>query len=183
MRISIIAIYVALLPALVLADGPAPSPQSDLEAQSVQLNLAAKRQQEQMAEVMRNAQEAEAKARSASLSADKLYLHIDSDQLQNVPIRYRGVAGWWNAVDRYSQLTTDATNMAVAAVLQASELLKPRGAEAQIQYFEQLLPQVKNETVRRAIRLQLIDAYKQANNPERALDELQTLITSAPKGK
>ena len=108
----------------------------------------------------------------------KLYLN-DS----NVPFKYRGVQGWWNAVDQYSRLTSDSTSMAVAAVLQASDILKPRGAQAQIDYFEALLPQAKNETVKRAIRLQLIDAYKQANNQDKALDELQTLITAAPKAK
>jgi hypothetical protein len=191
MRMSIIAIYVALLPALALADGPSqpqhndPEPAAirrDIQADAVKVKLEAERQRE-FADAMAKSAESQAKARSAIATADKIYLNFGNEPFQNVPPRYRGVAGWWNAVDQYSRLTTDATNMAVASVLQASDLLKPRGAQAQIDYFEALLPQTKNETVRRAIRLQLIDAYKQANNPEKALDELQTLITAAPKGK
>jgi hypothetical protein len=154
----------------------------EFDKQVMEMQKAAAHQQAMMAEETARAN-LQAKAHAAGITADKIYLNFGNEPFQNMPVRYRGVQGWWNAVDQYSLLTTDPTNMAVAAVLQASEMLKPRGAEAQIEYFGQLLPQVKNETVRRAIRLQLIDAYKLANNQEKALDELQTLITGAPKAK
>jgi hypothetical protein len=153
----------------------APLAKDSNEAEKVQRMIDG--QQKTVDEMQKRIQQS---AHQLELNAKKLvFMRLNSDQ--STPIRYRGVQGWWSTVDEYSRMTNDPTAMAVASVLQATELLKPRGANAQIEYFETLLPQVKNETVGRAIRLQLIDAYKLANNQDKALDELQTLITSAPK--
>jgi preprotein translocase subunit SecA len=65
------------------------------------------------------------------------------------------------------------------AVLSAKDTLKERPSEA-IDFFEKLLPDVKNEVVERAIRIQMVDLYKANNEPEKALDEMRQLILTTP---
>jgi hypothetical protein len=85
-------------------------------------------------------------------------------------------------VDRYSRVARDPTQAGVAAVVQTADILKPRGAQAVIDHFEKLVPEVKNEAVARAIRLQLIDLYRQTQQADKAVEQLSELIKSAPAG-
>ena len=84
--------------------------------------------------------------------------------------------------DRYSRLSKDPTSAGVAAVVTAGEILRARGADPAIAYFNKMLPDVKNESVQRAIRLQLVELYKMSGQQDKALEQLQVLITSAPAG-
>jgi len=90
--------------------------------------------------------------------------------------------GYIEVVDRFTRMARDPAASGVAAVIAASDMLKPRGADAAIDYFTKTLPQVKNEAVQRAIRLQLIDLYKTAGQQDKALDQMTQLMTSAPAG-
>lgn len=83
-------------------------------------------------------------------------------------------------VDRYARMSRDATTSGIAAVLSANDLLRPKGAAAGIEYFEKLLPTVKNEAVARAIRLTLIDLYKQSDQRDKALEMLGKMIAETP---
>ncbi len=85
-------------------------------------------------------------------------------------------------VDRYHQISKDPTAAGVAAVMSTVDVLRPRGAQAAIDYFTKLLPQVRSEAVSRAIRLQLVELYKATNQPEKALDLLEKLMMDAPRG-
>src|SRR5215212_7509288 len=58
--------------------------------------------------------------------------------------------------DRYSRVSRDPTSAGLAAVVTAGEMLRARGADTAIQYFTKVLPDVKNEAVQRAVRLQLV---------------------------
>lgn len=87
---------------------------------------------------------------------------------------------WLETVERYSNLAHDPSATAVAAVVTAGDLLRQRGPEAAIEYFNGLLPEVRNDAVRRAIRLQLVELYKASGQADKALDQLRTLITTAP---
>ena len=60
-------------------------------------------------------------------------------------------------VDRYAKVSSDPSTSGIAAVIAARDTLKPRGADAAIEYFTKLLPEVKNESVARCIRAQLAD--------------------------
>src|SRR5438132_5085462 len=84
--------------------------------------------------------------------------------------------------DRYSKLSRDPSSAGVAAVVTAGEILRARGADSAIAYFTKVLPDVKNESVQRAIRLQLVELYKMSGQQDKALEQLQTLMTSAPAG-
>lgn len=98
------------------------------------------------------------------------------------PGGFEAMRGYLDLVDRYSRLSRDPTAAAVAAVVQTADVLRPRGAQAVIDHFEKLLPEVKNEAVARAIRLQLVDLYRQTQQGEKALDQLSQLIKGAPAG-
>jgi hypothetical protein len=84
--------------------------------------------------------------------------------------------------DRYSRLSRDPTAAGVAAVVTAGEILRARGADPAIAYFNKVLPDVKNESVQRAIRLQLVELYKMSGQQDKALEQLQSLMTTAPSG-
>ncbi|HEX2972809.1 MAG TPA: hypothetical protein VHP11_10780, partial [Tepidisphaeraceae bacterium] len=66
---------------------------------------------------------------------------------------------WLDTVERYTKLARDPSDTAVAAVITANDLLRSRGPQKAVEFFEKLLPQVKNEAVRRAIQLQLTELY------------------------
>jgi hypothetical protein len=92
------------------------------------------------------------------------------------------VRNYLDVFDRYSRLSRDPTAAGVAAVVSAGEILRARGADTAIAYFNKVMPDVKNESVQRAIRLQLIELYKMSGQQDKALEHLQLLMTSAPAG-
>jgi len=92
------------------------------------------------------------------------------------------VRNYLDVFDRYSRLSRDPTAAGVAAVVTSGEILRARGADTAIAYFIKVLPDVKNESVQRAIRLQLIELYKMSGQQDKALEHLQTLMVSAPAG-
>src|SRR5438552_13511088 len=79
--------------------------------------------------------------------------------------------GYLDLVDSMSRLCKDPNAAGVAAVINASEVLKPRGADAAIDYFNKLLPDVKSPAVGRAIRIQLMDLYKNSGQHDKALEQ------------
>ncbi len=84
--------------------------------------------------------------------------------------------------DRYSRVSRDPTTAGLAAVVTAGEMLRARGPDSAIQFFDKILPDVKNEAVQRAVRLQLVELYKMSGQQDKALEQLQQLMTSAPAG-
>ena len=92
------------------------------------------------------------------------------------------VRNYLDVFDRYSRLSRDPTAAGVAAVVTAGEILRARGADTAIAYFNKVMPDVKNESVQRAIRLQLIELYKMSGQQDKALEHLQALMTQAPAG-
>jgi hypothetical protein len=105
----------------------------------------------------------------------------EPDPFHNMPMRqFDMMRGYMDLVDRFSRLSRDPSTAGVAAVISAADLLKPRGADAAIEYFNKLLPDVKSEAVQRAIRIQLIELYKNAGQQDKALEQLDLLIKGAP---
>ena len=82
-------------------------------------------------------------------------------------------------IDHVARVSENPTNAGIAAVLGASDLMKNKPQDA-IDYFTKILPEVKNEAVRRAIRLQLADLYKKTDQPDKSLEQLKELIIAAP---
>lgn len=94
---------------------------------------------------------------------------------------YDNQRAYLELVERFSKLSHDPETAAIAAVFSANELMRPKGDEAAIAYFNKLLPETKNEAVKRAIRLHLIDLYRAAHQPDKALAEVEQLIKDAPE--
>jgi thioredoxin-like negative regulator of GroEL len=96
------------------------------------------------------------------------------------PMRqFEMMRSYLEVVDHYTKVSTDPTSAGIAAVIAAADVLKPRGADAAIQYFTKILPEVKDQSISRAIRAQLADLYKQSGQQDKALDQLHTLITGS----
>ena len=98
------------------------------------------------------------------------------------PAQLDAVRNYLDVFDRYSRVSRDPTAAGVAAVVTAGEILRARGADTAIAYFNKVMPDVKNESVQRAIRLQLIELYKMSGQQDKALEHLQALMTQAPAG-
>lgn len=84
-------------------------------------------------------------------------------------------------IDHFARLSENPTSAGIGAVLEAAEVLKDRPQDA-ITYFNNALPDVKNESVRRVIRLQLAELYRRTNQPDKALDQLREVMILAPAG-
>ena len=76
-------------------------------------------------------------------------------------------------------VTGDATTSALQAIASAREILKSDPQRA-IAFFRSLLGQTKNDTLRRAISMQLIDLYKQTGDTGDALHEISHVIIDTP---
>ena len=103
-------------------------------------------------------------------------------RLREEAMRFDMMRGYIDLVDRITRLSRDPTTAAVAAVISAADILKARGADAGIEYFTKMLESAKSEAVKRAIRIQLIELYKQAGQQDKAMEQLSELINAAPAG-
>ena len=97
--------------------------------------------------------------------------------------RFEMMRGYIDVVDRFSRLSRNPATAGVAAVIAAADMLKQRGPDAAIEYFNKTLPDVKNETVQRAIRMQLIELYRASGQNDKAIEQLDSLIKTAPAEK
>ena len=101
--------------------------------------------------------------------------------MQDAMVQVHVLKGWIDLVDSYTRLAKDPTAAGVAAVVTANDILKHKGTEVAIEYFTKLMSEVKNESVQRAIRLQLVELYGKAGQPDQALEQLRMLMILAPK--
>jgi hypothetical protein len=101
-------------------------------------------------------------------------------RLREEAMRFDMMRGYIELVDRIARLSRDPTTAGVAAVISAADILKPRGADAGIEYFTKVLDSAKSEAVKRAIRIQLIELYKQSGQQDKAMEQLSELINAAP---
>ena len=94
--------------------------------------------------------------------------------------QFEMLRGYLEIVDRYARLAHDPSTSGIAAVVAANDLLRPKGADAGIEYFNKLLPEVKSPAVQRAIRLQLAELYKISGKADQALEQLKMLMIAEP---
>ena len=87
---------------------------------------------------------------------------------------------WLDLIDRYARLSRDPVSAGVAAVVSADDLLRGKPPEEAIEFFNKMLEETKNETVKRAIRLQLAELHGKAHQPDKALEHLRKLMVDAP---
>jgi hypothetical protein len=91
--------------------------------------------------------------------------------------------GWLDLIDRYARLSRDRVACAVAAVVSADDLMRGRPPEEAIAFFNKMLDETKNETVQRAIRLQLVELHGKNNQSDKALEHLRILMLSPQAGE
>ena len=90
--------------------------------------------------------------------------------------------GYLDTVQRYSQLSRDPADAAVAAVVTAADLLRSQGPKASIEYFKPILEELSrasdpaSSAAEAAVRMQLAEAYHAAGQDADALQVLRTLI-------
>ncbi len=90
--------------------------------------------------------------------------------------------GYMELVDRYAKLAADPSESAISAILTAGDILRPRGPEAALGFFGKILETNTDPVIQRAIRLQMVDIYRQSNQPDKALVEIEKIIAiSSPK--
>ena len=103
-------------------------------------------------------------------------------RLREEAMRFDMMRGYIELVDRIARLSRDPTTAGVAAVISAADILKARGADAGIEYFTKMLDSAKSDAVKRAIRIQLVELYKQSGQQDKAMEQLTELINAAPAG-
>ena len=88
------------------------------------------------------------------------------------------VGGYLDVVEGFAELAEDPDASAIAAVINAKDMMG-KGGEAgdAVEYFTKLLPEVKSPAVRRAIRIQLVELYKERDDTKNALEQSRLLIT------
>lgn len=79
-------------------------------------------------------------------------------------------------VDQYTTLAKDPSATGVAAVVTLADLTKQQGTSVAINKLNKLLADSKDPAVQRAIRLQLIDLYRAAGEPDKAIEQAEILI-------
>lgn len=92
------------------------------------------------------------------------------------------VRGILDLVDRMSVVAKDRSQSGVAAVLRAREVGKALPQDEAVKYYADMLPDVKDEAVRRAIRFELVELYLRDPKPDRAkaMEQLRLVMTEAP---
>ena len=84
-------------------------------------------------------------------------------------------AVWY--VEHTALIAKDPEMTGVQAVMEADKLLKSRDPQVSIDFFNKALYDTKNRAVQRAIRVELTKLYTQTGQNDKALDQLDQLIT------
>lgn len=109
-----------------------------------------------------------------------LRAHSRDKQTDDAHALIQTVHGYTDVVEGYGRVAKDPSTAGIAAVICANELSKAQPPETNIAYFSKLLPEVKDEAVRRAIRFQLVDLYRKAGQRDKAMQQLEILMTAKP---
>lgn len=81
-------------------------------------------------------------------------------------------------IESYSTVAQDPSRSGVAAALLVHHINKPLPPEQAIAYYEELLPSVKDDAVRRTIRFNLVELYTRQKKHDKALEQLRMVMTS-----
>ena len=78
-------------------------------------------------------------------------------------------------IDDIHKVASSPSASAVLAVMSTNEQF--HDPHASITFLEKMLPEAKDDTVARAIRIQLADLYKRTDQHDKAAEQLEKLIT------
>lgn len=74
----------------------------------------------------------------------------------------------------FEDIVAEESTAAIAAVMAVEEHIEDPAERAA--FFEEMLNESKHSTVKRAIRLKLVDVYAELQQPEKVLEQLKALI-------
>jgi hypothetical protein len=83
-------------------------------------------------------------------------------------------------MEHYSSIAKDSDAMGITAVFAADDMMRAQGPEAEADFFNKMLFETKSRAVQRAVRMKLVDIYKTLNRPDRAMEQLQAIMTEQP---
>jgi hypothetical protein len=82
-------------------------------------------------------------------------------------------------LDQYTNVAKDADSSGVWAVYQAADIQKSQPPQNSIDYFQRMLYQTKSHAVQRAIRSKLVDLYRTIGRDDKAIEQLEALMTDS----
>jgi hypothetical protein len=80
-------------------------------------------------------------------------------------------------VEHTAALDKDIDAAGVAAVLKSEDLLKSKDPQAAADFYLKVVYDAKSHAVVRAARMELYEVYKSMGQPEKALEQLQLVMT------
>ncbi len=92
-----------------------------------------------------------------------------------VNLQDRATQTW--LLEQTASIAKDPETSAVWAVDQAADMLKGQPAQTAVDYFQGMLYQVKNHSVQRAIRFQLVSLYRSMDRQDKATEQLNELMS------
>jgi hypothetical protein len=87
---------------------------------------------------------------------------------------------YMDLIDHFARVSQDPSTSGVAAVIYTDDILRTKPPQEAIDYYQKLLPDVKDPAIARAIRLRLAEHYRLSNQGDHALEQLRLLMTAAP---
>jgi hypothetical protein len=82
-------------------------------------------------------------------------------------------------LDHDAAIDKDGESSGIWAVYQAADIMKDQPTQTSIDYFERMLYDAKDRGVQRAIRTKLVGLYRANNQDDKAMAQLEALMTDS----
>jgi len=96
---------------------------------------------------------------------------------QDLQDRWQGTDTYLWGIEHSAEIAKDPDSAGVQAVIEAHDFLKDKDPQAQIDFFNKALYETKSRPVQRQIRLVLYRLFRDSNQSDKALEQLQDLMT------
>jgi hypothetical protein len=98
---------------------------------------------------------------------------------QNASDYYQTADAYVWYVEHTAAVDKDPDSAGVAAVIKSEELLKTKDPQAAADYYLKVVYDAKSHAVIRAARMELYEVYKSMGQADKALEQLQLVMTEA----
>ena len=96
---------------------------------------------------------------------------------QDVQDRWQGTDTYLWGIEHTAEIAKDPETAGVQAVIEAHDFLKGKEPQVEIDFFNKALYEAKMRPVQREIRIILYRLYRDQNQSDKALEQLQDLMT------
>jgi hypothetical protein len=83
-------------------------------------------------------------------------------------------------IEQEASIAKDPEAMGIYAVQKASELMEDQPLESQTDFFQKMLFDAKSHGAQREIRMKLVELYKRGNRMDKAMEQIEALVTETP---